>query len=66
MKKYIVGNPGTVIVGALIVILISMMMVSMVAKDATTLDKTVAADVPLEQHQHADHTVLEDNRAISS
>ena len=37
MKKYIVGNPGTVIVGALIVILISMMMVSMVAKDATTL-----------------------------
>ena len=40
--------------------------VAMVAKDATTLDKTVAADVPLEQHQHADHTVLEDNRAISS
>ena len=37
MKKYIVGNPGTVIVGALIVILISMMMVSMVAKNATTL-----------------------------
>ena len=36
MKKYIVGNPGTVIVGALIVILISMM-ASMVAKNATTL-----------------------------
>ena len=36
MKKYIVSNPGTVLVGALIVILISMM-ASMVAKNATTL-----------------------------
>ena len=43
MKKYIVGNPGTVIVGALIVILISMMMASMVAKNATTFLATTPA-----------------------